>query len=144
MGAARYRTPFRLTRQRRGLRALTLVETVVALVVFAVGALAAFSYYSHSRIILNMEARRRIATEIAQSRIEEMRTVAFDDLLSYQEVEQAVELAGVAGSRGTVIEDIDEDDDGVVDYSEVTVGVTWQENGAAREVMLVTYRSPYR
>ena len=113
------------------------------MLVFMVGALAAFSYFSNSQITLNLEGRRRTAAEVAQSRLEELRTVSFNQLPSFQEQEHEVEVDGITGSRSTLIEDTDEDGSGSVDYSKITVTVTWPENGCAQEVELATVRSQY-
>ena len=117
---------------------------MVALVVFLVGSFAAFSYYATSRITLNLEGHRRTAAEIAQSRVEELRTVAYENLLSYQEEGTEISVDGIAGTRDTAIQDIDEDEDTFADYSKVTVTVTWPEKSRDQEVALVTFHSSYR
>ncbi len=128
----------------QGRSALTLVEVAVAMVVFLAGILGAFTYFSYSQISLNMDSRYRIAAEIAQSRVEELRTTSFDLLPSSAEEGYAVDMSPIAGSRDTVVEDIDEDGDALVDYRKVTVTVVWVEHGRNQEVELITYRSPYR
>jgi len=130
--------------QAGGRSAFTLVEVLVAMIVLAVGALGALALYAVGATLLNVENHKRTAAEIAYSRQEELRTVSFDGLPSYQEDDQAVEIDALPGLRDTLVEDVDEDQDGTVDYRKVTVTVSWLENQRDQQVQVVTLRSRYR
>jgi len=134
-------------RQRRsahGMTGFTLVETMWAAAIFAIGTLAAFAYFSSSQMRLNLDARRRVAVELANSRLEECRTYAYEDLLSCTETSTQVTVEGVTGTRQTTVLDVDEDVDGQTDYRQLTVRIAWNDMGGAQNVQLVTYRSEYR
>jgi Tfp pilus assembly protein PilV len=124
--------------------AASLVEVMVASIVLLVGVLGAFTYFVYSRSSLNVEAHRRIAAEIAHSRLEELRAVSFGSLPSCGEQNQAVPIEALPGYRDTLVEDVDENSDGTVDYRKVTVKVRWVEGSRSREVSLVTFRSAER
>ena len=124
--------------------AYTLIEMIVAVTVFAVAALGAFGTFTIGTIFLNVENHKRTAAEIAYSRQEELRTVSFPALPSWQEEDSAVNIDHLSGARDTLVEDVDENVDGTVDYRAVTVRVNWMENGRDQEVELATFRSRYR
>ena len=126
-------------------RAGSLVEVIMSLVILTAGVLGGLAFFYHSRSSLNLESRRRTAAEIAHARLEELRTVAFDDISLYAEDDFEVEVEGITGYRDTVTEDIDENSDSTVDYNrKVTVTVSWPGNNLNQEVELVTFRSAHR
>ncbi len=125
-------------------RAFTLVEVVVALVLLAVGVLGALAFFSAGTSFLSVQNHKRTAAEIAYSHQEELRTASFDALPSQQEDDQEVQIDALAGLRDTVVEDVDEDQDGTVDYRKVTVTVSWLENQRDQRVEVVTLRSRWR
>ena len=84
-------------------KALTLIETTIAMVVFLAGVFVAFTYFSNGQILLKAAKHRRIGLEIAQSRIEELRTVAFDDLYDHEEDDTEVDIGGITGKRLSLI-----------------------------------------
>jgi len=129
---------------RRGERGTTLVEVGVSLVVFLAGILGALSYFSFSQISLHLEGSRRAAAQIAHARLEELRTVAYDDLPLFAEEDTEVVSGSFTGTRRTIIEDVDDDGDDSVDYRRATVEVTWSQEGRDQTVRLVTLLSPYR
>lgn len=127
-----------------GRRAATLVELALASTVFVVGILGASTYFFYGQMALNTARHRAVAVQLAHSRLEELRTVSFATITSFQEQDYEVDLDGMTGARDTVVEDIDEDVDQTVDYRKITVTVTWTENSLAQEVELATFHSPYR
>ena len=127
-----------------GRRGYTLIEALVAGLVFAIGVVGAFGFFTTATILLNVENHRRTAVEMAHSRQEELRTASFGGLPSYQEDSLSVEIDGLPAARSTIVEDVDEDGGGTVDYRRVTVRVTWRENRRDQHVQLVTLRSRYR
>ena len=123
---------------------MTLVEVMVATILFLIAVVGVFAHLTYGRVALNIQMHRRSAAEIAHSRLEELRTAPYDDLVSYAETDAEVGLDGLTAVRDTVVEDVDEDEDEETDYRRVTVTVTWTENGADHDVELVTLRSEYR
>lgn len=122
----------------------SLVEIMVASIVLVVGVLGAFAYFTYSRTMLNADAHRRVALEVAASRMEEIRACDCANIASYAEEDTPAQIEGNDGWRTTLIEDIDEDGDATTDYYRATVTVRWTENSRDREVQLVTFRSAYR
>ena len=123
-------TPY--ARCRRG---VTLVEVMAASVIFLMAAMGAFAHFHYARARLSIQSHRRTAAEIAQSRMEELRTVDYRSLRSHKETDQEVLLDNITGFRST---------DAVKPFSncyEVTVTVRWPENRSDQTVQLVTYIS---
>jgi len=134
-------------RRRPSLRPATgmsLIEVMVATVVFLIAVLGVFAHLTYGRVMLNIEVHRRSAAQIAHSRLENLRAVAYADLPAYAESDTVVSFDGLEALRDTVVEDVDEDEDDAKDYRRVIVTVTWTENGTDHEVELVTIRSAYR
>ncbi len=123
----------------------TLVEVMVAMIVFITGALGTSAFIYHSQGLLAATNNRMLASESAHARLEELTTVPFDNLPSFQEEDYTIEFNGISALRDTIIEDIDEDNDTIVDYRTVTVSISWtQGNGAPLSIELVRFYSPYR
>mgnify|MGYP000170857332 CR=1 FL=1 len=122
----------------------TLVESLVATLIFLIGVIGGFSYFFYAQTTLNIELHRRIAAEIVHSRLENLRTVSFIELPSYEEENTEVQIDKICGYRTTTIEDIDEDDDGEIDYRKITVRIRWDENGKEQNVEMVTFISQDR
>lgn len=130
-------------------RAATLIEAMVAVVVFSIAAMGLFAHITYSRNALSIENRRRSVAEIAQSRLELLRTVPYTSLPGYAEEGTAVDVESVegntlAGTRTTTVDDVDADEDGTSDYRVLTVTVWWTGSGEANGVTLSTIRSSYR
>lgn len=119
-------------------RAVTLVEALVASIIFLMAAMGAFGHFHYARSRLNLQSHRRTAAEIAQSRMEEMRTVSFDQLPDYAELATEVTIDNISGSRDTAVDDIDEDEDSTADFRRITVTLSWIENGNDHQVELLT------
>lgn len=122
----------------------SLVEVLVATMLFLLAVLGVFGHLTYGRIQVNLEMRRRYAAEAAHSRLEVLRTAPYDGLHAYAEEQTPVDLDGIVGSRTTVVDDVDEDGDGATDYRSLAVTITWPENGTDHELRLVTLRSGLR
>lgn len=124
------------------LRGATLLEVMIASLVFLAGSLGAMAYLGHGRIGLLRQGHARLAAQVAHSRLEELRTVRYADLEDFAENGTAVALGGIAGQRVTQITPVDENGNGTVDYKLAQVTVSWQMGDLTQEVNLVTLFAP--
>jgi type II secretory pathway pseudopilin PulG len=122
----------------------TLIEVMMGVMIIMIAIVGTFAYFTYGRTALDLAGHKRIAAEIASARLEEMRGVAYAKLLTKAETDTVVSMGEVDGKRSTIITDVDEDNDGKVDYRVVTARVTWLKNGRTQTVELVTIRSQYR
>lgn len=123
----------------------SIVEVLVAILILIIGILGILSYFFFSQTNLNLERHRRTALQIAQSRIEYLRTVSYNNLMDYIENGTNVNIDEIVGKRITIIEDVNDPEDGDIlsDYKKITVKVVWFENKRNNEVMLQTIIAPW-
>jgi len=123
----------------------SLVEVIVSILIFIIGIFGALAYFFYSQTNLNVERHRRTAIELAQSRIEFLKTVAYSNLNNYNENGTIINIDEIQGKRITIIEDIDDPDDLDTnpDYKKITVKIVWFENKKNNEVVLQTIISPW-
>jgi type IV pilus assembly protein PilV len=106
----------------------TLVEVMVALVVFAIGVLALSAVQTRSSDDVYSAGRRSRALELAQEQVETARAVGYDG---------AVSDSGLSGPLAWTshVDSVD------IDLKSVTVSVNWQEKGSPRSLQLQTLLS---
>ncbi|MGC8976550.1 MAG: type IV pilus modification PilV family protein [Candidatus Ratteibacteria bacterium] len=123
----------------------SLIEIIVSVLIFTIGILGGLAYFFYSQTNLNLERHRRTAIELAQSRIEFLKTVSYSNLNNYNENGTNITIDEISGKRMTIIEDIDDPDDVDTnpDYKKITVKITWYENKKNNEVVLQTIISPW-
>ncbi len=123
----------------------SLVEVIVSILIFIIGIFGTLAYFFYSQTNLNIERHRRTAIELAQSRIEFLKTVAYSNLNNYNENGTIINIDEIQGKRITIIEDIDDPDDLDTnpDYKKITVKIVWFENKKNNEVVLQTIISPW-
>ncbi|MFN4227964.1 MAG: prepilin-type N-terminal cleavage/methylation domain-containing protein [Candidatus Ratteibacteria bacterium] len=123
----------------------SLVETIISILIIVIAIFGTFSYFFYSQTNLNLERHRRTALQIAQARIEFLRTVNYNNLENYIENGTDVNIDEITGKRITIIENIDdpEEQDGIPDYKKITVKVIWFENKKNNEVNLQTIIAPW-
>jgi Tfp pilus assembly protein PilV len=129
-------------------KGFSLVEVIVSILIFIVGIFGTLAYFFYSQTNLNVERHRRTATEMAQSRIEFLKTVSYSNLNNYNENGTNINIDEIQGKRMTIIEDIDDPDDPYAtdtkpDYKKITVKIIWFENKKINEVVLQTIISPW-
>lgn len=128
-------------------KGFTLTEVLISSVIFIIGAIGTLTYFFYSESRINLEGHRRTALEIAQSRIEFLKTVPYNEISSYIESEPGndVKIDEIWGKRITLIEDIADPEDisGDPDYKKISVMVRWFENKKIHEVKLITLISPH-
>jgi Tfp pilus assembly protein PilV len=126
-------------------KGFSLIEVIVSILIFIVGVFGTLAYFFYSQTNLNVERHRRTATEMAQSRIEFLKTVSYPNLNNYNENGTNINIDEIQGKRMTIIEDIDDPDDPdtTPDYKKITVKIIWFENKKNNEVVLQTIISPW-
>lgn len=109
---------------------VTLVEVMVAIIIFAVVMVGGFVFFSYGRIHIAHSARERMALELIKERIEECRALGGCSGLSGENIT----LGGVGFTRDTTVSS--KSDDG--EYDELAVEVSWQERSNTHSRELVT------
>ncbi|MCM8785456.1 MAG: prepilin-type N-terminal cleavage/methylation domain-containing protein [Candidatus Omnitrophica bacterium] len=126
-------------------KGFSLIEIIVSILIILIGVFGTLTYFFYSQINLNLERHKRTALQIAQSRIEFLKTVNYNNLENYIENGTNVNIDEITGKRITLIENIidTEDGDNVPDYKKITVKVIWHENKRNNEVNLQTIIAPW-
>ncbi|MCM8804802.1 MAG: prepilin-type N-terminal cleavage/methylation domain-containing protein [Candidatus Omnitrophica bacterium] len=126
-------------------KGFSLIEVIISILIIIIGIFGTLSYFFYSQTNLNLERHRRTALQIAQSRIEFLRTVSYNNLMNYVENGTNVNIDEIQGKRVTIIEDVNdpEDPDPSIDYKRITVKVMWFENKRNNEVSLKTIIAPW-
>lgn len=116
----------------RSQRGLSLVEILVATVVFAIVAVALVEFYHWGRARIMEVGLRRSALAVAQGKMEELRTLYFTDadLADGAHGPQTIQLnEHLTGTQSWTVTTLDDPADGYTgseeDYKEITVTVAW-------------------
>jgi prepilin-type N-terminal cleavage/methylation domain-containing protein len=125
----------------------TLVEALTALILLSIFSLSGIAIYANSNEIQTMAMHKKIATEMASSKIEEYRKYGYSSLpTSGTPVVQNINVGGLSAIMTTNVADVDDPVGGAqaVDYKQVQVNITWTETGksTAKDVELTTYIVP--
>lgn len=121
-------------------KGFSLVESLISIVIFLIGISGGLYYYFYSQTTVNLALNRRTAAEICHARLEFLRSIPYNLLNTYNE-ETSVSINQINGIRKTIIENIDEDQDGKEDYKKIKVRVEWNEKNQNQAVELVTILS---
>lgn len=116
---------FKLQGNKKG---ITLVEVLVAIIIFAVVMLGGFVFFYYGRVHISHSNHQRMALELDKEKIEICRAVGCGDPT------ENILLGGVQFTRSISLSDEDEEDG----YAELTVTTSWQERGNTYSVQLVT------
>ncbi|MBA2124528.1 hypothetical protein B9J78_06330 [bacterium Unc6] len=118
-------------------KAFTLIEVMLSILILAIVIIGGAFFFIHGPSQIRVSKRERLALELAEEKIEVSRVRGFSGLVN--ESESGLALGrGFTATRLTVVAGIDEDRDGIIDYKNVTVTVSWMERGTPREVNLTT------
>jgi len=115
-----------MTRRRA---AFTLVELLIALVIFLIAFIGTGSIMYANRRNLVIGSTERLATWDAIGTMENIKATAYDDLANST---ASVSLGGVTATRTVTVQTVTESG---AEYKRVTVSVAW----AGQQVSLVTY-----
>jgi prepilin-type N-terminal cleavage/methylation domain-containing protein len=108
----------------------TLVEVMVAIIIFAVVMVGSFVFFSYGRIHIAHSAHERMALELIKEKIEECKALGGCSDLS----DENITLGGVGFTRNTTVSSKSGDGE----YDELTVEVNWKERGKTHSRDLVT------
>ena len=136
----------------------TLVEAVVSIVMISVAALGTIAYYTSAHKIDYFSMHKRVAEEIANSRLEIIKNnkyAALPDpasnlILENVNVNTGTPLAyfsyfgTMPVTRKVTVNDIPDASTGTTAYKQVTVNVSWTETAenTAKNIELTTYIAP--
>lgn len=117
----------------------TLIEVILAIVIFVVIMTAGLSLFSYGRSDINLSGHYRQAKELAEQKLEELKKqVLYDDLANENE---DITIEGITFNRITTITEEFEDEElyeleGLLKTLEVEV--LWTEKGHQQKVTLKT------
>ena len=130
----------------------SVVEVMVAIVVFMVIMLGGLNYFTIPQATMAREKMRRSAVTQAQLRMESLLKLEYTAITAdSNETATPVTLAKITGSRNTTITTVDDAADGLggsdadadtVDYKNITVDVTWSD-GNNQSVVFTAKVSAY-
>ena len=121
-----------ITKSKKG---TSLVEVMVAVLIFTIVILGASFLFFYGRSQINVQENRRVAFQLAAQRLEELKAGNYyDDIVEVETVENLT-LEDLSYIRTTETEDV-----GL--YKKVDVGVDWQQLGKQHSVSLTTFIAP--
>ncbi len=135
-------------------KGFTIIECLISILLLAIIMAGGMAFYSLSHQYLRASMHKRTATEIANTKMEEIKNIDYALLPDYANwgtwtaqsatnIDIDNKLKGV-GQQTVYARDIDEDGDSVIDYKEIAVEINWQEPGkpTPQSVRLDTYIAP--
>jgi len=144
-----------LTKNKNG---YTLMEALVSLVMISLVTLGGLSFYRNAAKLQRIAMHKRVATEIANSKLEDLRRTGYLSLPDPATVTLMEDINVNTGTppvlaehfgtmtvqRSVTVDDILDPVSGNTEFKKVDVLVSWQEVGAnnAHEIQLTTYITP--
>jgi len=125
----------------------TLIESVIALLLIAMMLSGGLALYLYSQGHLNAAIHRKMATNIANSRMEEIKNGGYGNLPDPAPVSpgiwtgpSSVAIAGLTGTETDYVFEFDADGDGLNDSKHIRVDISWHQpdKTAAQHVTLDT------
>lgn len=115
-------------------KGVTLVEIMVAILIFTIVMLGGLVFFFYGRAHISHSNHQRAALGLAKERMEMWKADDYDNITT--QTHSTVSLGGIQFSPGTeLMNEETYDSDG---YKEVRVTTSWQEKGNTCEVQLVT------
>ncbi len=112
----------------------TLVEVIVAILIFTIVIIGGSFLFASGRSQINLRERYRVAVQLAAGKLEELKAGNYHDIQQGQ-TQESLSLEDVSYSRT-----IDTEDVGL--YKKVEVTVHWGQTGNGHNVSLVTFIAP--
>ena len=113
----------------------SIIEVMVATVVFMIIMVGGLNYYVQPQIIIVREKIRRFAASAVQRRMETLRTLDFSQVTAdSNETNTSITLGAISGLRSTTVTSVDDAVDGLggsdadadtVEYKTILVTVSW-------------------
>jgi prepilin-type N-terminal cleavage/methylation domain-containing protein len=120
-------------RRRRGRRAgFTLVEALVGVSLFGIVALGATALFISLMSVSSLNAHHAAATELAQAELEDLRSLAYDDISAR---ESTATVGGIEYAIATAVQDATP----AANMKTIDVTVSWvDQGGGSREFSVGT------
>ena len=115
-------------------KGIALVEIAVAILIFTLVIIGAYSSYVYARKQIGLRKHYRVAVQLAAQKLEELKAAGYNDIEEGGTVENT-SLEGFSYSRNTNTEDV-----GL--YKKIQVNVNWQQMGRVHNVNLATFIAP--
>lgn len=129
-------------RELRSLTGFTLIECVISLLLLAVVLVGGMAFYFYSDKSLTIATHRRMATELANARLEELKSGGLAGLPNPVPPPANIDIGSLVGQQAVSISDVDDPlTPGTNDYKQVQVKIDWSEpeQTSNQEVVLDTF-----
>lgn len=125
----------------------TIVEHLVSLLLLSIAIVGGMAYYTFADSHMQASFHRNIATELANSKMEELRKNGYSALPNTTGLWQGpspILIKYLSGNQSIYVFDIDDNSDGATDYKQVKVEIAWQEPSKTflQNLTLDTYITP--
>ena len=147
-------TRIRTRRKKKAERGFVLIDAIVGIALMALAVFSIFGAFKLSVEVIGNSKARVGALALAQERIEEIRSMAYDDIGTVGGIPsgdipqtETVSLNNISYTRKTLVQYVDDPKDGsgdndengiTADYKRAKVTVSWNTTGQGRSVFLVT------
>ncbi|KPJ68271.1 MAG: hypothetical protein AMJ43_00615 [Coxiella sp. DG_40] len=121
-------------KRHKSAAALTIIEVMVAVIIFAIVAIGSFLLFAAGRSRINLQEHYRVATHLAAQKLEELKAGNYYDIL-VGTTEENLSLEDLSYSRSVETEDV-----GL--YKKVRVTINWGPIDKECNVSLVTFIAP--
>jgi len=114
-------------------QALTLIEVLIAVLIFGLVAIGAMTFFMYGRSHINAAGNRRLAVELARARLEQLKAGSYSSVVSGSE--SGLALGDIQATRTTTVV---ERNTASGRYKEVSVCVRWPQHDPQNEIWLYT------
>lgn len=128
----------------------TIIELLISLLLLTIVFIAGMAFYFYSNQFMLTSFHRRVATELANSIMEQIKQDGYDSLPNPAPTSGLwqgpipINIEDLTGNQNIYVTDIDDDGDNATDYKQVNVEIDWQEPGKKNQqtIKLETYIAP--
>jgi hypothetical protein len=100
------------------------------LVIFTIIVLGGLAFFFFGQSELSLASTERFALELARQRIEELKSVSYDEIVPT--TENNIQVGNLSGTRTTTVTTI------TTGLKEITVAVSWYEKARNNQISLTT------
>ncbi|MCD6221005.1 type II secretion system protein [bacterium] len=112
----------------------TLVEILISIVIFLIFCIGIFNFFLYGQKEMNFSTHNYIATELADQKLEEIKTMAYKDIKNSNE---EISVDNINYTRNVEVEKLNNPE-----RKKVKVEVIWTEGGKNNKIKLETIISP--